>query len=1273
MPDTDITRRMIQIALRALAATDGLVVWYAADGRIDHSHQQPGDGRDAGAAQADGDAIRALASAIAGIPRATVLPALEADLPTAARVADVLGPLGASSMLVTPLAPTATATRGVLAIWDRRPGRAWRPADIDLVREIAVVLSATFAVRESVRATSGASAWPRHSLAAERKSRLSEVLAAPGSSRSMLVAAAKHLQETLGVPSIRVWMLDRAGSFLRLDGVWEGDSRLERKPARVPVGEQRIGQIAATQQPRVIDDISQDPGRDPTEWPEPEGLRAFAGFPLVIDGRILGVLATAAATPFKEESLDMLRSAADDVTAAVIRKKAEEHVRSSEVRKAAILQSALDAIITIDHEGRVLEFNPAAEAMFGYTLGEVFNRSLADLIVPPPMRDAHRRGMAHYLATGEGPVLGKRIEIEAQHADGTIFPVELAITVVPQEGATLFTAYLRDISGRRAAEALIRDREIRLQSIVETAVDGIIVIDQHGNVESFNPAAERLFGYTASEIVGQNVDVLMTAEDVPRHHDSFQQFIETGESHVIGRRREVMARRKDGEVVPMELAVSAMRIGDEWKFTGIARGLSEQRRAARELQRTNELLEAVHSIQLRYISEDDPRTLFDTMLSQVLRVSDSQFGFVGEVLVDGEGQPFMRTLALTNIAWDDATRRRYDAQYADGLEFRNLDTLFGRVMTTGRTVISNDPAHDARRGGLPPGHPPLEKFACVPLDMAGRLVGMIGLANRPEGYDDALLAELDTLFSACAGVLAGHQEFCRRRAAEESLALAKERAEAASRAKSDFLANMSHEVRTPMASVLGYADMLLEPELSPADRDQALQGVRRNGEHLMHLIDDILDLSKIEAGKLVLESVPVAPRSMLHEVLSLHRGAATERGVMLHAEINGLTPREIRTDPVRVRQVLVNLLSNAIKFTPSGGKITLRMFAERIPDAAANLVMAVEDNGIGMSDRQMEHLFQPFQQADSSTTRRYGGSGLGLSISKRIVDALGGTISVESRVGAGSTFTVRLPIGAESAAQPWEHGQPVGWDSLTRSPGSNRPAASSIHGTVLVAEDSPDIQRIVARLLKSAGLDVEVAEDGLRAIEAVGRRHFDLILMDMQMPRLDGYGAASSLRRSGYGGPIVALTAHALHEDRERCLRAGCTDYLAKPVDRQTLLDCVRRYVHVPVRNGGAAEVRPAAAAEPADPSLAELKRGYVESLRRTLAAVEHAIATDDRQSMRTLAHQTRGVAGMYGYDDLTDTAGLLEDAIREEEDRELIQELADEFVRGIQAILQAP
>jgi len=286
------------------------------------------------------------------------------------------------------------------------------------------------------------------------------------------------------------------------------------------------------------------------------------------------------------------------------------------------------------------------------------------------------------------------------------------------------------------------------------------------------------------------------------------------------------------------------------------------------------------------------------------------------------------------------------------------------------------------------------------------------------------------------------------------------------------------------------------------------------------------------------------------------------------------------------------------------------------------------------------------------------------------VDALGGTIAVESRTGLGSQFTVRLPVAAESTRHPWEHGQPVGWDSFSRPVGGDDLGSAAIRGSVLIAEDSPDIQRIVARLLVSEGLEVEVAEDGLRAIEAVGRRHFDMIIMDMQMPRLDGYGATSSLRRSGYDGPIVALTAHAMHEDRERCLRAGCTDYLAKPVDRRALLDCVRRYVEVGSRGPAVGQARTDDSGGGPDAGLAELKRGYVESLRHTVTAVEHALATGDRQAMLTIAHQTRGVAGMYGYDGLTETAGLLEDAIREEEDRELIQELAGEFVRAIQTIL---
>jgi signal transduction histidine kinase len=260
----------------------------------------------------------------------------------------------------------------------------------------------------------------------------------------------------------------------------------------------------------------------------------------------------------------------------------------------------------------------------------------------------------------------------------------------------------------------------------------------------------------------QSIDRLMSDDDASRHRDALKEFTTTGMSHVVGRRREVAAVRKDGTVIPIELSVSAMRIGQTWKFTGIARGLSEQRRAARELARTNELLEAVRAILLDSITDEDPHRLFDSMLQHLLRASQSEFGFVGEVLPDGSGTRYMRTLALSNIAWDEATQRLYDDRYAEGLEFRNLNTLFGHVITSGRAIISNDPSHDPRRGGPPPGHPALERFACLPLEVGG-----------------------------------------------------KERAEAASRAKSDFLANMSHEVRTPMASVLGYADILLEPGLNP--------------------------------------------------------------------------------------------------------------------------------------------------------------------------------------------------------------------------------------------------------------------------------------------------------------------------------------------------------------------------------------------------------------------------------------------------------------------------
>lgn len=583
------------------------------------------------------------------------------------------------------------------------------------------------------------------------------------------------------------------------------------------------------------------------------------------------------------------------------RRKAEEALRHSEARKGAILEAALDCIITIDYEGKIIEFNPAAEKTFGYTRGEVLGREMAELIIPPSWRERHRRGLAHYLATGEGPVLGKRLEMPAMRADRTEFPIELAVSRINFAGSPLFTAYVRDITERKRSEET-------LQALYRASLQIQEPLTIQERLDRLFQAAQTLLGV-------DRLNILIADRE--------------------GRWLEGTAS------LGSEDATGAVRVPIGPEGGGLAKAYLTQQ----AIQWTGQ---APVPEELRL------KPPYDRIAALRARV----FAIV-PLVVQG------RAIGVLGAGWKDSRLPQKEATLG-------LLQLFAAQAAL---AIEQARLYEDLRGAA------------------------LQLEARVEDRTRAL------------------------QAANVELEAARRQAEEASRHKSDFLANMSHELRTPLNAVIGFSEVLQQQTVGPLNAKQTRYTghIHQSGKHLLQLINDILDLSKVEAGKVILEPQALPVATTLEDILVIARGLAHKKAQTLEAEVAPDLP-PLRADPVRFKQICFNLLSNAVKFTPEQGRITL--VARRAPDASEWLELRVTDTGMGIEAEDLPRLFQEFVQLEAAATKRHEGTGLGLALTKRLVELHGGRIRAESRgEGHGTTFTVILPftgpaVAAEASTQP---------------------------------------------------------------------------------------------------------------------------------------------------------------------------------------------------------------------------------------------------------------
>jgi len=880
------------------------------------------------------------------------------------------------------------------------------------------------------------------------------------------------------------------------------------------------------------------------------------------------------------------------------------------------------AVFWADEDANIHYANQAASQLYGYSSAEFRSMYVRDFL-PYEMRS----GFESFWKPHWQQIKEQKVEIVQQkhlHKDGSIIDVENYITYHEINGKEFHIAYIRDIRKQLYREQEIQLSRLKYQTLMQNSSDAIFIMDMKGKLLEYSAETQKLLGYSDTQMQSLAVydwDIQHSKEEALSH-------IQKTPTSPIS--FETKHRRKDGSVYDAAITAVKVTIDQKEYIYASAREITQKKNHEKQLQ-------IIESIQTRFISNFDPVVMFSKLRDELLVLTDSTIGFIGETQMSQEGRLILKTYALSNIAWDQESSELYQYYKDKGFMLDRLDNLFGRVITEQSVVLSNDPLNDPRASGFPKGHPILQSFLGIPIFHGEQLVGEIGLANRKGGYDESVVALLQPIVQACGQIIVARQEQEARQKADlalqqqkeefeaifnlskdgiaivdlqgkftdanqayldmlgysleelqkhsciglsykedrektikaldkaletgiltnfekrclskdESLVTvsmsatmmpdkqhflltsknvtqevalrqklqslieeqdvllkaqkeneielikAKKSAEKANEAKSTFLANMSHEIRTPLNGILGLTDLVLKSNLTEEQRNY-LTKAQQSSNALLYIINDILDYSKIEAGKFDILQEEFIFDDVLHTLSSLFSYQVNEKNLEFSFWIDPIIPNVLIGDALRLTQILNNLVGNALKFTDHGFIcISVALLTQN--QSEVTLEFKIQDSGVGITKEHQQRLFQAFEQADSSTTKKYGGTGLGLMISKELVELMGGNMKVQSYEGMGSTFSFVLTFNYKSYEK----------DCNVKHLSNKK---------ILIVDDNPVDCEYLYTIITSWGASGTLAKDGDEAYNILKSQQFDYIILDWKMPKVDGITLLEMLKKDG--------------------------------------------------------------------------------------------------------------------------------------------------------------